>query len=226
MKPAVGLFIASLASAALLAADSAGPRFEITVPASAHAGPITGRVYVMIARDARTEPRLQVGRTGIPFFGRDVEKLAPGQAAAIDATDLGSPIASLRDLPAGDYFVQAFVNVYSEFTRADGHTVWMHDDQWEGQRWTHSPGNLKSPVQRVHLDGKADNIVRLNASEVIPPVTIPPDTAWVKRFKFQSPMLTKFWGRPIYLGAVVLLRSEEHTSELQSLRHLVCRLLL
>src|ERR1039458_4438969 len=28
------------------------------------------------------------------------------------------------------------------------------------------------------------------------------------------------------LGLVVILRSEEHTSELQSLRHLVCRLLL
>jgi hypothetical protein len=31
-------------------------------------------------------------------------------------------------LPPGDYFVQAFVNVYSAFKRADGHTVWMHDD--------------------------------------------------------------------------------------------------
>src|SRR5262245_54528257 len=86
--------------AAIGATDSPGPRFEITVPASAHAGPITGRVYVMIARDGRTEPRLQVGRTGVPFFGRDVEKLATGQVAVIDASDLGSPIATLRDLPA------------------------------------------------------------------------------------------------------------------------------
>ena len=34
---------------------------------------------------------------------------------------------------------------------------------------------------------------------------VPADTPWVKRFKIQSPMLTKFWGRPIYLGATVLL---------------------
>ncbi len=27
----------------------------------------------------------------------------------------------------------------------------------------------------------------------------------MKRFKFQSPRLTKFWGRPIYLGATILL---------------------
>ena len=198
--------VAAVASGgAIRGADSTGPRFEITFPASAHAGPVTGRVYVMITRDERTEPRLQIGRTGVPFFGRDVDKLAPGQAATIDDTDLGSPIPSLRDLPAGDYLVQGFVNVYSEFKRADGHTVWMHDDQWEGQRWTHSPGNLKSPVVRIHLDGKSSSVVKLNASEVIPPVVVPPDTAWVKRFKFQSPMLTKFWGRPIYLGAVVLL---------------------
>ncbi len=186
-------------------ADTTGPRFEISFPASAHAGPITGRVYVMIARENTDEPRLQIGRTGVPFFGRDIEKLGPGQTAAIDGSDLGSPVASLRDLPAGDYFVQAFINVYSEFKRADGHTVWMHDDQWEGQRWTRSPGNLKSAVQRVRLDPKAGGVVKLSAADVLPPVVVPPDTAWVKRFKFQSPTLTKFWGRPIYLGAVVLL---------------------
>jgi hypothetical protein len=47
---------------------------------------------------------------------------------------------------------------------------------------------------------------------VIPPIEIPPDTAWVKRFRFESPMLTKFWGRPIYLGATVLLPRDYETS--------------
>ncbi len=46
---------------------------------------------------------------------------------------------------------------------------------------------------------------QLSAARVIPPIEVPADTTYVKRFKFQSPMLTKFWGRPIYLGAVVLL---------------------
>jgi hypothetical protein len=170
-----------------------------------HAGPVTGRTYVIISRSDAREPRLQVGRTGAPFFGRDVSELQPGQAAIIDHTDLGSPVAHLGDLPAGDYFVQGFVNVYSEFRRADGHVVWMHDDQWEGQRWNISPGNLYSDVQRVHIDPAAGGVVALEASNVIPPVQVPPDTQWVERFKFQSPMLTEFWGRPIYLGATVLL---------------------
>jgi hypothetical protein len=159
----------------------------------------------MFSRTNDEEPRLQVGRTGIPFFGRDVQRLSPGQPVVIDDSDLGSPVESLRDVPAGDYFVQAFVNVYSEFKRADGHTVWMHDDRWEGQAWARSPGNLKSSVERVHIDPGAGTVVKISTSEVIPPVVVPPDTEWVKRFKFQSPLLTKFWGRPIFLGATVLL---------------------
>ena len=203
----VVLFLCFALSSEVVHAQAPGPRFEIFFPPSAHAGPITGRVYVMISNTNKEEPRLQISRTGVPFFGRDVQQLAPGQAAVIDSTDLGSPIESLTSLPAGDYFVQALISVYSEFKRADGHVLWMHDDQWEGQEFNISPGNLKSTVHRVHIDPSANSaqVIKLDASEVIPPVLVPPDTEWVKRFKFQSPMLTKFWGRPVYLGATVLL---------------------
>jgi len=187
-------------------------RFEVSYPAAASPGPITGRVFVMIARKGQPEPRLQIGRTGVPFFGRDIEGLAPGKAAIIDATDLGSPIESLKDLPAGDYAVQGFVNIYSEFKRADGHVLWMHDDQWEGQQWNRSPGNLYSDVQQVHLDPSKGGTITLIAGKVIPLVQVPPDTAFVKRFKFQSPSLTKFWGRPVYLGATVLLPRDYDSS--------------
>ncbi len=180
-------------------------RFEVSFPSTAVGTPVTGRVFVMISRVNDREPRLQIGRTGVPFFGRDVEQLKPGQPATIDESDLGSPLESLAEIPPGEYFVQAMVNVYSEFTRADGHVLWMHDDQWEGQRWNRSPGNLYSDVQRVRIDPAQGGVVKLSAGNVIPPVEIPADTAYVKRFKFQSPSLTKFWGRPVYLGAVVLL---------------------
>ena len=36
-------------------------------------------------------------------------------------------------------------------------------------------------------------------------VPAPSDTDWVKHIKFQSSLLSKFWGCPIYLGATVLL---------------------
>ena len=188
-----------------------GVRVEITVPPTVKGEPITGRVFFMVARTDEREPRLQVGRTGTPFFGRDVENLKPGQAAIIDGTDLGTPLESLKDLPPGDYVVQALVNVYSEFKRADGHAVWMHDDQWEGQRWNVSPGNLYSRPQKVHIDATTEPI-KLVADQTILPVTVPADTAFVKRIKIQSALLTKFWGRPIYLGATVLLPRDYATS--------------
>lgn len=187
-------------------------RFEVSFPSAVHEEALTGRIYVMISRTAEREPRLQIGRTGTPFFGRDVVNLLPGEPGIIDATDLGTPVASLRDIPAGDYYVQAFVNIYSEFRRADGHVVWMHDDRWEGQHWNRSPGNLYSAVERVRLDPEADAIIALSAENVIPPVVVPPDTEWVRRFKFQSSMLTEFWGRPVYLGATVLLPRDYDSS--------------
>ena len=156
--------------------------------------------------DKQAEPRLQIGRTGVPFFGRDVERLQPEKIVSIDGSDLGTPLESINDIPAGDYYVQAVVVVYSEFRRADGHVLWMHDDQWEGQRWNRAPGTLYSAVEKVHIDPSAGGVdqaasrpgaCRRSRSR--------PTRRYVKRIKFQSPMLTKFWGRPIYLGAAVLL---------------------
>ncbi len=182
-------------------------RFEVSFPASVHAQPITGRVFVMISRTAAPrEPRQQVGfwMQETPFFGADVAQLQPGQAAVIDDRTLGYPLKSLKEIPAGDYFVQALINVYTEFHRADGHTIWAHMDQWEGQQFNESPGNLYSETQRVHFDPVA-GVIKLVTDKVIPPVQVPPDTPWVKRVKIQSALLTKFWGHPIYLGATVLL---------------------
>jgi hypothetical protein len=212
----VAFIIASTLAAGLSAqkrepTTGRGLRVEVSVPPSVRNEPISGRVYVMIAKTSDREPRLQIGRTGTPFFGRDVEMLPPGRAAILDQTDLGTPVASLKDIPPGEYFVQGFVNVYSEFKRADGRTVWMHDDQWEGQHWNVSPGNFYSAPQRVQI-GPATETIKLVADQKIPPVTVPADTAWVKRFKIQSALLTKFWGRPIYLGATVLLPRDYATS--------------
>jgi hypothetical protein len=204
------LALTTLAGASLVAE----PRFTISYPASAHGAPITGRVYIMIAAKNDREPRLQIGRVGIPSFGRDVEKLAASQPAVIDSSDLGSPVRSVSEIPSGDYYVQAFINVYSEFHRSDGHVVWMHDDQWEGQRWNRSPGNLHSTVQRVSLDASKGYSIPLVCDQVIPPVEVPADTQWVKRFRMQSPMLTRFWGRPIFLGATVLLPRDYDQAEM------------
>ena len=182
-----------------------GVSFEVSFPTEIHSEPITGRIYVMISETQQPYPFLQIGRTGIPFFGRDIEQLAPGAPAFIDSTDLGTPRASLSDLPPGDYYVQSFINVYSEFRRADGHVVWLHKDQWEGQQWNRSPGNLYSDVRRVSITQSNNASINLEATNVIPPVQVPRDTEWVQRFRFESRSLSQFWGRPIFIGATVLL---------------------
>lgn len=201
------LALAAFVTAPRAAAQTAGSQFEISFPANVRRDAITGRAFVFIAQDSAPEPRFQGGSLGAngPFFGTDVEHLAPGARARIDASTPGFPVASLRDIPAGDYYVQAVMNVYTQMHRADGHTVWVHADQWEGQQFAESPGNLVSDVIRVHIDPRAHRAIRIALTHVIPPAVIPPDTKWIKHIKIQSALLTRFWGHPTYLGAVVLL---------------------
>src|SRR5204862_7808737 len=153
----------------------------------------------------RQTPIQQADSTGAPLFGTNIDALKPGTAAIIDATTFGHPVASLRDIPAGDYWVQPFVNVYTKFPRADGHTVWMHMDQWEGQNWRRSPGNIYGDPVQLHFDPASRAPITLVADKVIPPIAPIPDTDSVKRIKIQSQILTKWWGQPIFLGATISL---------------------
>src|SRR4029453_8276305 len=123
----------------------------------------------------------------------------------VGADAVGHPLKRLQDLPGGKYWVQPFVNVYTRFPRADGHTVRLAMDRWEGQDWKRSPGNLFGDPVQVDFDPASPTPIRLVADKVIPPVQVPADTDRVKRIKIQSQILTKWWGQPIYLGATVLL---------------------
>ena len=196
-----------LAVATPLLAQRRDTRVEVTVPASLRAEPVTGRLFVILSRDSAPEPRYQAGGfdSSVPFFAVDVVQLAPGTPGVIDAGTPGFPLRSLPEVAAGDYYVQAVLHVYSRFPRADGHVLWLHDDQWEGQHWNVAPGNLISAVQKVHLNPSAGFTMRLALNRVLPPIAMPADTKWVKHIKIQSRLLTAFWGRPIYLGAIVLL---------------------
>ncbi len=55
-------------------------RFEVTVPASAHAAPITGRVFVILSRSDSKDLLGQIDNweQETPFFGVDVSNLSPG----------------------------------------------------------------------------------------------------------------------------------------------------
>jgi hypothetical protein len=204
---ALGLGLAAwIAVPAAEAQRPADAGFEVTVAAAVRSEPVTGRVFVIVSHDSAPEPRLRAGGVvSEPFFGVDVAELRAGTPAVVGRRALGYPLRSLGSLPAGDYYVQALLSVYTKFARADGHTIWAHMDQWEGQQFTTSPGNLVSAVRRVHLDPRRGFRVRLVLDRLLPPVDIPPDDPYVKRIRIQSDILTKWWGHPMYLGAVVLL---------------------
>ncbi|MDP6054920.1 MAG: alpha/beta hydrolase-fold protein, partial [Candidatus Latescibacteria bacterium] len=180
-------------------------KFELSLSPIVSNTPLTGRMFLIITRSESPEPRLQVARYGPQILGVDVEQLTPGKSVVIDDRTLGYPIKTLEDLPAGEYYIQGVFNKYTRFNRSDGHVLWMHMDQWEGQNWRRSPGNFFSEVQKITLDPKKKQTIQVQATQVIPPIGIPEDTKWVKRIKIQSDMLTTFWGHPVFIGATVLL---------------------
>src|ERR1700683_1342566 len=102
--------LAALLAVALTAARQApsGPHIDVTFTAAARATAVTGRVYVAISRTNDRSPIDQTDPTGVPLFALNVEGLAPGDAAAIGPGAAGYPVASLRDLPAGDYWMEPF----------------------------------------------------------------------------------------------------------------------
>ena len=207
------LAAAALCGFAACAPEAPETRIEVSFPAELHEGPITGRAYVVVG----TEPEIAAIRQrslghqpvsnarGAPFFAVDVEGLEPGEPAVLDASTLGYPVESLAELPAGDYYVQALLAVYTEFRRADGHVIRAHRDEWEGQHFNWAPGTLLSDAQRVRLDAASGFSVRLRLVEELPEVAVPPDDEWVRRVKIESPLLSEFWGQPVFLGATVLL---------------------
>lgn len=192
-------------------------RFEVSFPTSVHAGPITGRLIIIVTKKDQPDPRVQAlfGAVSPPLFGKRVNELQPGENVVFNNNTPGYPVHSLKELPVGNYYVEAILNVYTRVHRADGHTVWVHFD-WAGEQPTIAPGNLHSVVKQVHIDPAAGFDIHLSLNHVITKADFKSkrmqrllgpghSTKWLKVIKFKSPLLTKFWGHPMYVGATVLL---------------------
>jgi len=182
-------------------APESGGSINVMLPEGAVANTLRGRLFLYVTKTANIEPRLE----GAKLFAQNVTEWVPGQSVAMLRSAVGYPEHKLSDLAPGDYYVQVLFNRFTEFKRSDGHTIWAHMDQWEGQNFVKSPGNLYSLPQKAHVDINSNAQINLVLTQTIPPIVVPPDSVWVKRIKFESPMLSHFWGHPIYLGATVLL---------------------
>ena len=196
-----------LAAQARPPAPTVAIRFDVSVPAKAAQGPIDGRLLVMVSNDDRNEPRFQISddpSTQV-IAGVDVNGMQAGQPVVVDATAVAYPIDSLAALPPGTYNVQALLQRYETFHRADGTIVKLPMDQGEGRQWNRAPGNLYSTPRKVVLRQGHGGAIEISLDKVIPPIPPPPETRYIKHVRIQSEKLTKFWGRPMYLGAHVLL---------------------
>lgn len=167
--------------------------------------PADGRVLLLISTNDEAEPRFQIRDDDKTqqVFGFDLEDHS-GNEIVIETSELyGFPIEAFSDFPSGEYFVQVLIHRYETFNRGDGKTIKMPMDRGEGQQWNLAPGNIYSIPVKMNLTPSSNITVKVD--QVIPPIPEPEDTKYVKHIKIQSKLLTEFWGRPMYLGAHVLI---------------------
>jgi hypothetical protein len=166
-----------------------------------------GRLLLLLSSNEKAEPRFQIsdGLETQLVFGLDVEGMKPGEDIIVDGSAFGFPIQNLKNVPSGDYFVQALINRYETFNLKTGHTVKLPPDQGEGQQWNRKPGNFFSKPVKIRIDQAKNETISVVMDQKIPPIEEPKDTKYVKHIKVQSKMLSEFYGRPMFVGAHVLL---------------------
>lgn len=192
MKLKIALLLVVAGGAMMLSAPQSTPplRFEVSVAPGLINASQNGRLFVVLASREQPEPRTTIGRTGMdaaPVLAHDVNRLGPGSPGVIDSTAATFPIDNLAAVKPGDYFVQALFD-----SNVDLKSV-------------NAPGNLYSAITKVHVDPKQGGVIRLELKTAVPPEELPAEDQYVKYVKIQSDLLTKFFGRPIFLRAGVIL---------------------
>ncbi len=189
-------------------APDATPKFSVSFPKERSAQPLDGRLLLILSTDSSEEPRMQISlapRTQM-IFGVDVDGMQPGQPTTIDDSAFGYPVRYLHDVKPGEYYMQVVLNRYETFHRSDGHTVKLHMDQGEGQHWNISPTNLYSRPVKITIDANGNTKpISVSLDQEIPAIPAPKDTKYIRHMRVQSALLTKFWGRPMFLSANILV---------------------
>src|SRR5580704_12850668 len=179
--------VLALAATLSLNAQSGVQKISVSFPAARSATPLDGRVLLLLSNDPSEEPRMQIDDTPKSqiVFGVTVDGMKPGQSVVVDDSAAGYPVRKLSEVPAGDYTVQAVLNVYQTFHRADGKTIKLAPDRGERQHWNLAPGNLYSKPVKVHV-GPGGAPIAVSLTEVIPPIVPEADTKYVRHIRIQS----------------------------------------
>jgi photosystem II stability/assembly factor-like uncharacterized protein len=123
------------------------------------------------------------------MLGRDVKNFGPGAMAILDRTaaTFQAMDLPLDALPAGDYVIQAVLHTNLDLNSPN------------------APGDQYSSTESVHLDPHHGGTVNLRLTNTVPAEQHPPEDEYLKYVKIQSNLLTRFYGRPIFLRAGVIL---------------------
>ncbi len=182
-------------------------QIKISLDQSVVEEPQDGRLLLLLSNDDSSEPRFQIndGPQTQQVFGMDVEAMTPGVPRQFDISSFGYPVKDFRDLPAGEYTAQVLLNRYETFNLSTGHTVKLPPEMGEGQQWNRKPGNFFSKPVKVTISPDMNGTLDILLDQEIEPIAPPEDTKYIKHVKMTSEKLSEFWGRPVELGANVLL---------------------
>jgi len=205
VKPSIPLFILLLSF--LWGIPTSAQSFRVNIIPSLSTSNWDGRLLLLLSKNNQAEPRFQVndGQSSQLVFGEDVENWMPGTSRLLDVHAFGYPLERLKDIPPGYYWVQVLLHKYETFHLRNGHTVKLPMDRGEGQHWNYAPGNIYSKPVKMYIDPSKSLEISLTLDQIIPPIEEPKDSRYIKHIKIQSKLLTDFWGRPMFIGAHILL---------------------
>ena len=166
---AVTLVLAALLPAAF---EGEAQTFRVMISPALQKEALDGRLLLLLANNNKAEPRFQINdAAGTQMvFGVDVEGWQPGTTQLVDMRAFGYPLERLKDVPAGDYYVQVLLHKYETFHLKTGHTVKLPMDRGEGQHWNEAPGNFYSKPVKVHVDPAKGGAIKLSLDQEIAPL--------------------------------------------------------
>jgi len=210
------LIIAQCLLTALWSISTAAARdlvLSVQWPAAQSQAPASGRLLIMfapvtVAPDDDVRRLLTPMTDAIAFFGHNISSWRPGTLQQISLFDSGFPYARLADLPRGTYRVQASFEPYLSYRRADGHELYLPAieplEPPDRASLTRTPHRWRSTAEIVHWDGQQVPGTLVMNNPIAHSATAA-DTPWIRSLRIRSERLSAFWGRDIFLGALITL---------------------
>ncbi|MDQ1693577.1 MAG: hypothetical protein QOH85_1112 [Acidobacteriaceae bacterium] len=204
------LFCASLLHAHGTAAQetAAHHAFARVVIGKEIAAPVSGRLLVFARpAGAKADPdepptakkKVDISEfhpTGTSVAALEIHDASPGSAIEVELDNKAFP-AAFADLPRGDYELQAVLDTNHSYNYSGRGPQDWQSEVVTSKAW--QPGGGEEPVLTLsqHPDVRRGERIAKARSEAKPGVA--------EKVEFESPMLTKFWGRPTYIRAWVIL---------------------